>query len=259
MNILDRINTDKQAQVNATLGHIGADQLARGPADQRQPLDFIAALKAPGLKVIAEVKKASPSKGLIRPDFDPLAIAKSYQQHGAACLSILTETDYFQGSIDYLKRVRAEVDLPILRKDFMVDYRQVRESYEMGADAILLILSSLEDPQLIRFYELAQSYGLSVLAEVHDRAELDRALKLGFGLIGVNNRNLKTFETRLETSLELVQAMPSGVVKVSESGISRPEDCRLVKDHGFDAVLVGESLMRQSDPGLALSQLVEGL
>ena len=255
MNILDQINRDKQIEVDRSLGHIGPQQLSKGSEDTRVPLDFRAALQSPGMAVIAEVKKASPSKGLIRPDFDPVAIARSYEKAGAACLSVLTESAYFQGSIGYLKAIRQVVKLPILRKDFIVDRRQIRETYDMGADALLLILSSLPDDKLVEFYAQAKEFGLSVLAEVHDQAELERASQIGFDLIGVNNRNLKTFETSLDNSLELAKTMPADAVRVSESGIRNLRDLETLEASGYGAVLVGETLMRAEDPGQALLQL----
>jgi len=255
MNILDQINADKQQQVDRELAGISADQLKPGPNDSRKPKDFRQALKDPGVQVIAEVKKASPSKGVIRADFDPVQIAKSYQENGAACLSVLTEEKYFQGSIDYLKAIREVVDLPILRKDFMVDPRQVRETYDMGADALLLIVASLDDQMLGELYQLAKSFGLTVLVEVHDLPELQRALELGADLIGINNRNLKTFKTDLGTSFTLKEVIPDSVVAVSESGISEFDQVVSLGEAGFEGILVGESLMRQPDPGEALKVL----
>ena len=253
MNILDKINRNKQVEVDQRLGRITA--LVKGPKDQRRPKDFRGALTGEEIRVIAEVKKASPSKGVIRSDFDPVAIALAYQKAGATCLSVLTEEAYFQGSNQYLLDIRAAVELPILRKDFIVDPRQIRETYELGADALLLILASLLDEQLDEFYALAKGYGLSVLAEVHDRNQLDRAKEPGFDLIWVNNRNLKTFETSLATSLELVDAMPQGVVKISESGIGDWADLQRLQKAGYNGVLVGERLMRAVDPGHALLEL----
>ncbi len=258
-DILARINRDKRLEVDARLGHMAESDLLKGPRDERVPLDFIGALAGGGLSVIAEVKKASPSKGLIRKDFFPLEFARSYARQGAACLSVLTEENYFQGHADYLKAIRAVVQLPILRKDFMVDPRQIRESYEMGADAVLLICASLSQKQLDYFHRLALSFGLSVLVEVHDEEEQDRALEVGAKLIGVNNRNLKTFETSLDTSLRLAPRFPEGVIRVSESGIGNAKDCQTLYAAGYHAVLVGEVLMRAQDPGSLIPSLVEGL
>jgi len=255
MSILDQINQDKQAQVDRELAGMVEESVNRLSTDTRVPKDFLSALRSPGVQVIAEVKKASPSKGVIRPDFDPVSIAKSYEAAGAACLSILTEEKYFQGSIEYLKAIRAVVDLPILRKDFIVDARQVRETYDMGADALLLIVAGLGDDKLKEFYDLATSFGLSVLVEVHDQPELERAMALGAQLIGVNNRNLKTFKTRLQTSFDLKTQMPESVVAVSESGISGYSQVQEIEQAGFEGILVGESLMRQPDPGAALRTL----
>jgi len=255
-DILTRINRDKQQEVDQRLGHITEMDLLKGPADERVPKNFLQALAGPGLSVIAEVKKASPSKGVIREDFQPLEFARSYARHGASALSILTEEKYFQGHIDYLKAIRAVVDLPILRKDFIVDPRQIRESYEMGADAILLIVASLAQDQLNHFHRIALSYGLSVLVEVHDEEELERAAEIGAKLIGVNNRNLKTFETSLDNSLRLAPLYPEGAIKVSESGIKTQADCEILAGAGFNAILVGETLMRIDDPGSLIPQLL---
>lgn len=259
MNILGKINQDKQKEVDAHLGWVTEDLLEPRERDQRRPKDFLGAIRKPGLSVIAEIKKASPSKGLIRPNFNPVAIALAYAQNQAACLSVLTERSYFSGRPEDLVAIRQLVDLPILRKDFIVDPRQIRESYDMGADAILLIVASLTDGDLGYFYSLAQAFGMTVLVEVHDEKELERALKLEAALIGVNNRSLVTFETHLENSLRLKPLIPKTVTAVSESGIQTREDAELLVSHGFDGILVGESLMRQADPGIALKRLAGGL
>ncbi|OGG99456.1 MAG: hypothetical protein A2600_01695 [Candidatus Lambdaproteobacteria bacterium RIFOXYD1_FULL_56_27] len=259
MSILGKINQDKKKEVEAHLGWVTEDLLEPRERDLRRPKDFLGAIQRPGLSVIAEVKKASPSKGLIRPDFNPVAIALAYAQNQAACLSVLTERSYFGGRPEDLVAIRKVVGLPILRKDFIIDPRQIRESYEMGADAILLIVASLTDGDLGYFYSLAKAFGLTVLVEVHDEKELERALKLEAELIGVNNRSLVTFETHLENSLRLKPMIPETVTAVSESGIQTKKDAQLLMAHGFAGILVGESLLRQPDPGMALKYLAGGL
>ena len=221
-DILTQINKNRQAQVNQRLSGVTLPL----PGSLRQPLDFAAALAKPGLQVIAEVKKASPSKGVIRPDFHPVEIAQGYAQGGAAAISVLTEETHFQGQNSYLQAIRQAVSLPLLRKDFIVDERQIAESYALGADAILLIVASLNQAQLAGFHRRAREFGLQVLVEVHDAGELERAVAAGAKIIGINNRNLKTFVTRLETSLELGPLVPPGVIKVAESGISNHQDCQ---------------------------------
>ena len=256
MNILDQINQDKQNEVDQTLQHITPDRLQKSADDQRMPKDFREALKADGLSIIAEIKKASPSKGLIRPDFDPISIARSYNANGANCISVLTESKYFQGSADYLKQVIEVVEIPVLRKDFIVDPRQIRESYEMGADAILLIVASLSASQITEFKDIAEGFGLTCLVEVHTEEELETALNCQCNLIGINNRNLKTFKTDIQLSLDLKERIPDSVVCVSESGIHTTEHCQTLEKGGFDAILVGEALMRQSDPGESIHSLL---
>ncbi len=208
--------------------------------------------------MIAEVKKASPSKGLIRSDFDPAQIAKSYETGGAACLSVLTDVDFFQGADAYLQSARSACSLPVLRKDFLLDAYQVYEARALGADCILLIAAALEDAPLRELAALARSIGLDVLVEVHDEAELDRALALPSyaGLIlGVNNRNLRSFEVSLDTTVLLKARLPADRWLVTESGIHAPEDVRKMRDAGVHAFLVGEAFMRAADPGAALAQL----
>ena len=209
------------------------------------PRGFLRALtSAPGLAIIAEAKKASPSKGVIQPDFDPVRIARNYQQGGAQALSVLTDTDFFQGSLDFLPLVRAAVDLPVLRKDFLIDPIQIEEARVMGADAILLIAAILSPDQLRDFRLLAESYDMDVLVEVHDENELASALSAGSRLIGINNRNLNDFSVSLETTFRLRQLVPDHIPVVSESGIATVEDIRRLKAAGITAALVGESLMR---------------
>jgi indole-3-glycerol phosphate synthase len=205
--------------------------------------------------VIAEIKKASPSKGVIREDFIPADIAQSYAEYGAACLSVLTDRQFFQGSVDYLKQARASCPLPVLRKDFLVDPYQVYESRAMGADAILLIVACLDDAQMKDMEAIARALDMAVLVEVHDAAEMERALRLKTPLVGVNNRNLKTFEVSLQTTLSLMEAVPADRLLVAESGIHTREDVLRLGAAGVNAYLVGEAFMRAPDPGAALATL----
>jgi indole-3-glycerol phosphate synthase len=205
--------------------------------------------------VIAEIKKASPSKGVIRADFIPADIAQSYAEYGAACLSVLTDKQFFQGQIDYLKQARASCQLPVLRKDFIVDAYQIYESRAMGADCILLIAAVLDDAQMADFEAIARTLDMAVLVEVHDAAELQRALKLKTPLVGVNNRNLRTFEVSVETTLALRKDVPSDRILVTESGIMAPADVQRMRDAKVDAFLVGEAFMRAAEPGEALAKL----
>ena len=205
--------------------------------------------------VIAEIKKASPSKGVFREDFQPAFIAKSYESHGAACLSVLTDKDYFQGSSKYLREARQAVALPVLRKDFLVDSYQVYEARVMGADAILLIAAALDDAQMKDFEAIAQELQMDVLVEVHDQAELERALLLKTPLLGINNRNLRTFEVSLSNTLDLLNHIPSDKRVVTESGILTKEHVAIMRQAHVHAFLVGEAFMRQPDPGVALAEL----
>ena len=220
---------------------------------------FVAAIKrklaAGDAAVIAEVKKASPSKGLIRPDFQPAEIARSYEAGGAACLSVLTDVDFFQGSNLYLGVARAACTLPVLRKDFTIDPYQVYEARMIGADAILLIVAALEDGPLVEMANLAHELGMDVLVEVHDIDELERALQTDCELIGVNNRNLRTFEVSLDTTLALTDVVPRDRVLVTESGIATRADVALMRGAGINTFLVGETFMRERDPGAALQRL----
>jgi indole-3-glycerol phosphate synthase len=211
------------------------------------------ALGQPG--VIAEIKKASPSKGVIRENFNPVEIASSYAAHGAACLSVLTDVQYFQGSYDYLRQARAACTLPVLRKDFMIDPYQIVHSRAIGADCILLIVAALSPQQLREFETIATELGMDVLVEVHDRAELDIALELNTSLVGINNRNLRSFETSLQTTLDLLSAVPEGKRVVTESGILSSDDVKLMRDNNVHAFLVGEAFMRAPEPGVALQDV----
>ena len=205
--------------------------------------------------VIAEIKKASPSKGVLRADFIPADIAQSYAEHGAACLSVLTDAQFFQGSVDYLKQARASCDLPVLRKDFMVDAYQVYEARAMGADCILLIAACLDDAQMKDLEAIALSLDMAVLVEVHDAEELNRALKLKTPLVGINNRNLRTFEVSLDTTIGMLKDVPSDRILVTESGILSPADVQKMREAKVNAFLVGEAFMRAPDPGQALADL----
>jgi len=235
-----------------------AEVLAQARA-QTPPRDFEGALRAriatgrPA--VIAEIKKASPSRGVLRADFDPPAIAASYEQGGAACLSVLTDRQYFQGAPEFLTAARAACALPVLRKDFIVDEYQVVDARRMGADAILLIVAALADARLAMLEACARDLGMAVLVEVHDGVELDRALRLATPLVGINNRNLRTFDVSLATTLDLLPRIPAGKLVVTESGILAPVDVVTMRAHGVEAFLVGEAFMRAADPGAALAAL----
>jgi indole-3-glycerol phosphate synthase len=226
---------------------------------QGEPRDFVGSIHkkimANKAAVIAEIKKASPSKGVIREDFKPAEIAKSYEKAGAACLSVLTDEQYFQGSAAYLKQARAACKLPVLRKDFIIDEYQVFEARAMGADCILLIVAALELAQMQKLEALANELGMAVLVEVHDADELALALQLDTPLIGINNRNLRTFEVSLQTTLDLLKIMPEDRFVVTESGIFTPDDVKLMMDNQVQGFLVGEAFMRQDDPGAELARV----
>jgi len=224
-----------------------------------RPRDFAAALRvaigAGRAAVIAEIKKASPSRGVLRADFDPAAIAASYARHGATCLSVLTDAQFFQGSADDLAQARAACELPVLRKDFTVEPYQVYEARAWGADCILLIAAALDVPRMQELEATARSLDMSVLVEVHDAAELEHSLELATPLIGINNRNLRTFETRLDVTLDLARRVPEGRIVITESGILAPEDVRLMRANKVNGFLVGEAFMRAPDPGVELARL----
>jgi indole-3-glycerol phosphate synthase len=256
---------DKLAEICATKRMEVAERKPKGvshwPAPS-PPRGFEAALRsksASGIALIAEIKKASPSKGLIRADFDPAAHASAYQAGGAACLSVLTDAPYFQGHEDYLIAARSACDLPVIRKDFMVDPWQCAEARQMGGDAVLIIVAALEDVAMVEIEDAAFAQGLDVLVEVHDEAELDRALThLKSKLVGVNNRNLKTFEVDLATTERLAKLVPADILLVCESGISTHADCQRMAKSGVNTFLVGESLMRNADVQLATQRLLTG-
>jgi len=258
-DILQRILARKHEEIAARSAQLPRALLETRIA-QAPPLrgfaDAIAAKIGAGLPaVIAEVKKASPSKGVIRPDFDPAAIARSYEAGGAACLSVLTDVDFFQGDDAYLQQARAACALPVLRKDFVVDPYQVLEARALGADCILLIVAALDDRRMAELAMLAADLGMDVLVEVHDIDELERALQIPARLLGINNRNLRTFEVSLETTLTLRDAVPRDRILVTESGISAPADVQRMRAAGVDAFLVGETFMRDPHPGAALQRL----
>lgn len=257
--ILDTIIARKQEEVTERRQHRSLDEVERLAARADPPRGFRNALAGAigerGRGVIAEVKKASPSKGVIRADFDPVAIARSYQAGGATCLSVLTDEDFFQGHDDYLTSARAAVDLPVLRKDFVVDPYQIAESRALGADCVLLIVAALPPGLLAELYHTARALHLDVLVEVHDAAELELALALKPLLLGINNRDLKTFETRLETTFELKASVPGTTLLVTESGIHTQADVGAMHDAGIHGFLVGEAFMRAADPGAALREL----
>jgi indole-3-glycerol phosphate synthase len=259
-DVLTRICADKRVHVAACkavrpLGTVEAEARTADP-----PRGFVAALlrvvDAGGYGLIAEIKKASPSKGLIRADFDPPTLARAYQEGGATCLSVLTDEPYFQGRDDYLVAARAAVNLPVLRKDFMLDTYQVAEARALGADCILLIMAALDDRQAAELADAAKHHGMDVLVEVHNRPELDRALKIDLPLIGVNNRNLKTLSIDLATTEELAPHVPPGRMLVAESGLYAPADLTRMAAVGAKCFLVGESLMRQNDVATATQALL---
>lgn len=266
MTILDRIVEQKRREI-ASLppGPVSGEHLREALARRCDRRDFMAALRHPRfgrVALIAEVKKASPSAGVIRADFDPVAIAREYEAAGASCLSVLTDEKFFQGSLECLRRIRAAVRLPLLRKDFIIDERQILEAIEWGADAILLIVSVLPDAELARFHALAKSCGLAALVEVHDEAEMKRALNIGADLIGVNNRNLKTFKVDLATTERLARMFPPESnprpLLVAESGIRTRHDVQRLAVCGASAILVGESLIREPDLGSKVRELMGG-
>ncbi len=278
-DILDKILAVKREEIAAALAAKPLSAIRAEAEAQSAPRDFVGAIRAKvgaeaassgggpaagggvasargaETAIIAEIKKASPSKGVIRPDFRPAEIAADYEKHGAACLSVLTDRQFFQGSTEYLQAARAACTLPVLRKDFMIDPYQVYEARAMGADAILLIVAALSDGQMAELEDLASSLGMAVLVESHDADELDRALKLKTPLMGINNRNLRTFEVSLDTTLSQLARIPADRIVVTESGILAPADVALMKQHHVNAFLVGEAFMRAPSPGAELARL----
>ena len=258
-DVLQRILARKREEVAERQGRVPLAELRARTADAaptRGFADAIAAKIASGqAAVIAEIKKASPSQGVIRADFDPPAIARSYAEHGAACLSVLTDVDFFQGSDAFLQQARAACALPVLRKDFIVDAWQLHEARALGADCVLLIAAALDDAQLAEYAFLAAELGMDALIEVHDLDELERALPVPARLLGINNRNLRSFEVSLDTTLALKDAVPADRVLVTESGIRNRDDVARMRAAGVHAFLVGETFLRQPDPGGALQDL----
>lgn len=258
-DILDKIVAVKHEEIAAARKKVPLEAIRADAESRVLTRDFEGALRrkvaAGRAAVIAEVKKASPSKGVLRADFIPADIAQSYAEHGAACLSVLTDRQFFQGQPDYLKQARASCDLPVLRKDFIVDAYQVYESRAMGADCILLIAACLDDARMAELEQVARGLDMAVLVEVHDGAELQRALKLKTPLVGINNRNLRTFEVTLDTTLGLLKDVPADRLLITESGILAKTDVERMRAAGVHAFLVGEAFMRAPDPGEALAAL----
>ncbi len=258
MTILERIVEVKRAEVakaRARSSMASMESRARSAGGVR---DFVGALRARKPAVIAEIKKASPSRGVLREDFDPAAIARSYERAGAACVSVLTDEQFFRGTAEHLAMARGACALPVLRKDFVIDPFQVFEARALGADCVLLIAACLSEEQMRELEGVAMDLGMAVLVEVHDADELRRVLSLRTPLIGINNRNLKTFETKLQTTIDLVPAVPAGRLVITESGILSAADVAQMRAAGVNAFLVGEAFMRARDPGQALSTLFAG-
>ena len=258
-DILNKILATKREEVAKVSAIKSLKEIHEEALAQPEPRDFVGNLAkkdAANLPaVIAEIKKASPSKGVIREDFNPAEIAKSYEQAGAACLSVLTDEQYFQGSAAYLKQARDACSLPVLRKDFMIDPYQVVEARAMGADCILLIAAALELKQMQLLEDVSHELGMAVLVEVHNQKELDLALKLSTPLVGINNRNLRTFDVTLQTTLDLLKNLPDDRFVITESGIFTPGDVALMRDNNVNGFLVGEAFMRQPDPGAEFTKV----
>lgn len=256
-NILQQIVAHKREEIARTKAAVPAAQLQQQNASAPPVRDFVAALKARHpLGLIAEVKKASPSAGLIRAEFDPVSIARTYAEHGAACVSVLTDEKYFQGSLEYLTQIRAAIDLPVLRKDFIIDRYQVLEARAAGADAILLIAECLDDAELADLYGYAGELGMQCLVELYDPANLERVLRLDPPLVGVNNRNLKTMTTDLQHCITLRKQIPAEILMVGESGIHGRADVERLQNAGIHAILVGETLMKSPDIGAKVDQIL---
>jgi len=256
--VLEQICAVKETHIERMKAQTTLDELKERCKDAPKPLGFIDRIKNfnnESYTFITEVKKASPSKGVIREDFEPVEIAKIYEANNAACLSVLTDEKYFQGHDDYFTAIRAAVNIPMLRKDFMIDPYQIHESRAMGADCILLIMACLSDELAAELYALSTDLGMDVLVEIHDAEELERALKLSPQMVGVNNRNLKTLEVDLKTGLNLAASMPSNILRIGESGLHSNEQIQQFSTVGFDAFLIGESLMREDDIATAIKIL----
>jgi indole-3-glycerol phosphate synthase len=260
-NILDKILATKKNEIKNAKQLFSLSDLTEKIETNNDERDFAAALqdkhKMRSQAVIAEIKKASPSKGIIRDTFDPVAIAESYEKGGAACLSVLTDKEYFQGDIDYIQQIKQTCQLPILRKDFIIDPYQIYESKAFGADCILLIAAALDLSEMKEFEAIAKSLNMAVLVESHNQAELEKALELNTLLIGINNRNLKTFDVSLQTSMDLKEKIPNDRIAITESGIFTREDIDLMNKHGISTFLIGEAFMRDADPGQSLENLIK--
>lgn len=258
-DVLVKILARKDEEIAAGLQQVSAAEMRARAADQPACRGFVASMQARidagEAAVIAEAKKASPSKGVIRANFDPAQIAASYEAGGAACLSVLTDQDFFQGHNDYLQQARAACSIPVIRKDFIIDRYQIDEARALGADCVLLIVAALSDAQLQDLYGYAVSLGMDVLIEVHDEAELQRSLPLGATLVGINNRDLRNFTTSLNTTIDLLKQIPDDRIVVTESGIHTPDDVALMRQHNVNAFLVGEAFMRADQPGEKLKEL----
>ena len=259
-DILNQILRDKALEIVERAELVSLPELSRQVEHLPPTRGFAAAIQekldSNKVAVIAEIKKASPSKGIIRENFQPADIARAYAANGAACLSVLTDKKYFKGHAEYLKAARAACDIPVLRKDFMIDPYQIYEAREMGADAILLIAAALGDPMMSDLEQTAIALGLDVLVEVHNEQELERALRLKTPLLGINNRNLRTFETSLETTISMLSMIPDEKIVISESGIHDRNDIQRLRENKVNGFLIGEAFMREQDPGLALSALI---
>ena len=259
VDILRRILAVKAEEVARSKLQNPPEAMREAALSAPPPRNFIGAIRAKIASgrpaVIAEIKKASPSRGVLRESFDPADIAATYERHGATCLSILTDLEFFQGTIEHLQQARAACDLPVLRKDFTMEHYQVLEARAAGADCILLIVAALEDDQMHMLEQAAHEHGMGVLVEVHDGTELERALRLDTPLIGINNRNLRTFETSLQTTLGLLDRIPADRIVVTESGILAPADVAILRERQVGCFLVGEAFMRAADPGMELARL----
>ena len=258
-DILEKILRRKREEIAERSNTVSIEELKMQAAKADPVRGFIASIEQRIVDnkaaVIAEIKKASPSKGVLRENFDPAAIASSYDKHGAACISVLTDKDFFQGGEDYLQQARAACSIPVIRKDFIIDPYQVYEARAINADCILLIVAALNDAALQELLDLAHALGMDVLMEVHDEEELQRALKTGARLIGINNRNLRTFDTSLSTTIDMLDKIPEDRIVVTESGIHTPDDVKLMRDNNVHTFLVGEAFMKADEPGSKLAEL----
>lgn len=260
MSVLNEICTKKRAHVESQKEKTPLSALENKIKTTPPPVGFIDALtQKPGTAVIAEVKKTSPSEGVLRPDFDPVHIAHTYQQSGACCLSVLTDEPYFQGQDQYLKNIKAEISLPVLRKDFMIDPYQIYESRALGADCILLIMAALSDEEAGTLFDLSSNLSMDILVEVHNEQELDRALKLNPKMIGINNRNLKTLQVDVQTSFDLAKQIPDNIIKISESGLKDKDTLQNLEQAGYHGFLIGSSLIKQKNIGQALQNLIRSV